>query len=323
MMSWIISLGAGKEQLSLIRAIQAEGYRCIAFDRDPDAAGRGVADEVYETSNRDIETILDVVELRELAGVMAAGTEVPDVVAILAHRLGLPGVPVSTGFLLEDKLLYKQVLKAAGVPHTEVVEATDGSFATVVKPRVSSGSRGVELYLSGIPMVPYSSTHMIERYQPGPEISSESIIWDGIVCTVAFADRLYDRFAHEIGVAMPSFWESERPACDKIIREAAKALGITRGTLKCDLVLTERGPKIIELTCRLSGGPLCELVEHSTGLDYFREAVKVAVGKRPDWIRCAAARANIQVAIGMHGYEETMTWESSRAYIVWELGTCS
>ena len=91
---WVISLGAGREQLPLIKAIQAEGYKCLAFDINPEADGASLADDFHCVSNRDIAAMHSYIEdERSIAGVMAAGTEVPDAMAILAHRLNLPGIP--------------------------------------------------------------------------------------------------------------------------------------------------------------------------------------------------------------------------------------
>ena len=59
-MSWIISLGAGREQVPLIRAIQAEGFKCLAFDKDIDAEGRNTADHFCNVSNRDTDEIMAV-----------------------------------------------------------------------------------------------------------------------------------------------------------------------------------------------------------------------------------------------------------------------
>ena len=339
-MSWVISLGAGREQIPLIRAIQAEGFKCLAVDRDRVALVDSKADAISAVSNRDIDGILKACKYPKgdqepIVGVMAAGSEVPDVMAILAFRLGLPGVPVATGMLLKDKLAYKRVLKDAGVPHTEAHEIHGGSvkelfdklkYEVVVKPRSGSGSRGVFLNrhdpmgLTALMADSAEASHydlIMERYQEGPQISSETLIWDGKAVTVAFVDRFYAEFGKELGGSNPSEWASQRPSANALIQDAARALGITRGTIKSDLVLTEDGPKIIELTCRLSGGPLSELVRQSTGVDYLRQAVRIAVGKEPEW-EFTTPLFSGQLAMNMNGKD--MDWKESRKYIVRELG---
>lgn len=336
MSSWVISLGAGREQIPLIKAIQDEGFLCVAFDKDPVAPGADIADGFMCISNRDHETLVAEIGPMEIAGIMAAASEVPDVMAILAHKLGCPGISVAAGTLLKDKLAYKKVLKAAGVPHTECAIVCHGSAKTafdemgynvVVKPQRGSGSRGVS-HVTNPMHLAQSITEaelvchdvLMERHQPGPQISSETLIWDGVACTVAFVDRFYESFGKEVGGSTPSHWESEREASNMLIQNAARALGITHGTIKADLVLTNRGPKIIEMTCRLSGAALPHVVKESTGIDYFRQAVRIACGLEPQWERLTTHK-NEQVAMDMMA--NRMDWDWSRRYIVKKLGVCA
>jgi|SRR5688572_8478110 len=305
---WVISLGAGHEQIPLIRAIQAEGYMCLAFDKDEAAPGFKVADSSFRgISNRDVGEMIRAIEggcwthgsNSRIAGVMAAASEVPDVMAILGHRLGCQNIPVSAGMLLKDKLRYKEVLKAAGVPHTEAHVVYEGSakelfdrlkYEVVVKPQRGSGSRGVTinrhnpmaLSIDVLNAEAVCPDVIMERYEAGPQISSETLIWDGMAVTVAFVERFYEEDSvKEHGGCMPTKYDHLKGQCNLMIRAAAEALGITRGTLKCDLVLAKDGPKIIECTARLSGGPLSEIVKRSSGVDYLRQAVRLACGDDP------------------------------------------
>lgn len=337
-MSWIVSLGAGREQVPLIRAIQAEGYACFAIDKDMEAPGFSLADhQARGVSNRDVEhiySLLSCFDPGRISAIMAAASEVPDVMAILAHKLGIPGIPVAAGLLLKDKLRYKQVLKAAGVPCTEAHPIQRGwmktifdqlGYEVVIKPQRGSGSRGVSL-VRHAPMeleIAYSAAEevcpdvLMERYQPGPQISSETLIWDEVADTVAFVDRFYDRFGHEVGGSAPSHWEEWRGRATQIIDDAARALGIRSGTLKGDLVLTEDGPVIIELTCRLSGGSLFQVVRESEGVDYVRQAVRIAAGKEPIWELMTPVATPNRVALDLQGNK--MDWEWSRKFIEKEL----
>ena len=327
MKQWVISLGAGKDQRLLLEAIHRAGYFSWAFDKNQEAECRNLADQFKAHSNRDWQSIMMDVDPEKVAGVMAAGTEVPDVMAILGQHLGCPNIPPLVGVILKDKLLYKRAMKAAGVPHTEVIDQpVGGDFPVVIKPRVSSGSRGVSLVKDPRGIL---DAHLhagkpgfeciYERYQPGPQISAETLIWDGKAVTTAFVDRFYVSFGKEVGGCSPSYWQKEEPAATKVIQAAAEALGIMRGTIKSDLVLTEKGPVIIELTARLSGGPLSKIVELSTGIDYFRQAVHISCGVEPDWLMLAPQKSE-RVALDMNG--NPLSWDETRNFIVRELGKC-
>ena len=320
---FVVVLGAGPDQREILRAVRRAGKKPVAFDKNPEASEQGEATLFYPLSNRDPAPILGTLKglgiTEEVAGVVAAGTEVPHVVATLQNLLGLPGMSLAAAWALKDKRLYKRALRAAGVPCTR--EAKPGDKAAVVKPIDGSGSRNVTVVETG----PFSGETLkvlcggwpytlVEAYQPGPQISSETLIWDGHGFTVAFADRHYDHanMTHpkELGVSMPSRWESERPKAHAVIMQAAAVLGITRGTIKCDLVLTKQGPLIIECTSRLSGGPLAKLVREHSGIDYFKIVVEYACGikNRGTWMNAELKKVSLDMAGDENDYDDVGRW---------------
>ena len=136
----------------------------------------------------------------------------------------------------------------------------------------------------------YCKRVMVEEYLPGPQISTETIIYQGQGVTPGFADRNYellDRYKPQIlenGGWMPSKISSDsRQQIEKLVENAARALGILDGVAKGDVVLTPDGPKMIEMATRLSGGDFCEsLVPLGIGVNYVEAAVKIAIGEKPD-----------------------------------------
>lgn len=326
-MSWVVSLGAGREQVPLIRAIMSEGYDCMAYDKDEDAPGKQVATNFSVISSRDIPGILWSCSGSKISGVVSAASEVAYEMAVIAHRLETPGIPVSAGYLLRDKRLYKEVLAAAYLPHTEAHLVYEGGahalfdklgYDVVVKPGRGSGSRGVSFVRSPMALVPAyrdaAEQHfdvLMERREYGQEVSMETFVWDRMAMPVAFVDRLYDRSKErpvELGGSYPSRYADDEQRATRLMKQAANALGIMRGTVKSDLIRTKRGWKIIEMTARLSGGPLHEIVRRATGVEYFRQAVRVACGIEPDWDALTPKKKE-QVAMWMDGRD--MTWKEA------------
>lgn len=137
----------------------------------------------------------------------------------------------------------------------------------------------------------FSGRVQVEEYLEGPQISSEAILWDGRAVVPGFADRNYELAARfhpqvmENGGEVPSvFTGAERRSLEQATVQAARALGIQRGSAKGDLVWTAAGPKVIEVAARLSGGDLCDsLVLFSSGVNYVRAAIRIALGEEPDW----------------------------------------
>ena len=79
---------------------------------------------------------------------------------------------------------------------------------------------------------------------------------------------------------------------------AGRAMGIVSGTVKGDMVWTDRGPYVIEIAARLSGGWMStDQIPLGTGVDLIECAIRVALGEavpaeeiRPRWNRGVAIR---------------------------------
>ena len=283
----------------LLKAIKNEGHKAAAVDIRPDAEGVSLCDHFKPISNRDVDDIAAYAEWLGVSAIMAAGSEVADVGAIVSHRLGLPSISVATALICKDKLMQKRVLAAAGVPCTLPKMVYDGAAKTlfdqmrykvVIKPRFGSGSRGVtyvdnpmELPIAILEAERVHPDALIEQYEPGPQLSVESLIHEGICKTPCVVDRWYPPgrpVFKEVGGSWPS--EHDTPEVHYMMAKAAEAIGIRSGTLKADVVVTPSGPKIIECTPRMSGGPLANVVHEGSGVDYMRCAVRIALGQPPD-----------------------------------------
>jgi len=62
-------------------------------------------------------------------------------------------------------------------------------------------------------------------------------------------------------------------------------LGISKGVAKGDVVISpSKGPMIIEMAARLSGGDFSEsLVPLGSGVNYIESVIKIAMGAIPNW----------------------------------------
>lgn len=310
----LVVLGASSDQLFLIRTAQAMGLRVLAFDMNADSPGFALAEDHAVISTRDVPALCGYLDTysaeNSIAGVLTMGSDIPDIVAAVAHHLGTPSIPRETARLATDKFAMKERFQERGVPtpwfrelesaeHLQAIVAERG-LPLVIKPVDRSGSRGVfrldercdpaELYERAREFS-YSGRVQVEEYLEGLQISTESILWRGEAATPGFADRNYElleRFAPQImenGGWVPSvLGADERQRVCEVVEHAARALGIEEGVAKGDVVMTAEGPKIIEVAARLSGGDFCEsLVPLGCGVNYVRAAIRIAVGEAPDF----------------------------------------
>lgn len=307
----LLVVGGGAEAVPGLERLRALGARLVVSDRDPHAPGFALAEERLLASTYDVDaTVLAARALHArtpIDGVMCIAADVPVTVAAVAEALGLPGLPVAAAARTADKLVMKQALRAAGVPVPDFAAVETpaelrrevrrmGGFA-ICKPVDSRGARGVQRLAPGADFerafararaASPTGRVMVERFVEGPQLSSESFLApDGAIATPGLADRNYEwldacaPWVIENGGELPAR-DAARLAgpVDALMRAAAEALGIASGVVKGDLVVDPaRGPLVIELAARLSGGSFCTLtIPLSTGVDLVEAVARHAVG---------------------------------------------
>lgn len=322
-MKTLLVLGAGREAIPALRRASTLGYHLVATDGNSQAPGFAYVDEAIFVSTYAVEeTVVYAVEyvqrMGPIHGVIALAADVPQTVAAVAAALGLPGISVETARLTSDKFAMKLRFLEAGIPIPWFATVTsleelralvvlwDGA-PLVLKPVDSCGARGV-LRLTRDVDLAWAFAHsrsqspagrvMLEQWLGGPQISTETVLHDGWAETPGFIDRNYIRlneFAPHViedGGEQPSILSpaDQCAVCDVAAR-AARALGITEGIAKGDMVLTPDGPKVIEMAARLSGGYMSSMqVGLATGIDLVGIAIKLATGEPVIRHECMASK---------------------------------
>lgn len=310
----LLIVGGGIQALAGIRMARDLGLRIIVSDRDPAAPGFALADGRIMASTYHVDETVAAVrvwcqEHGPIDGVMCLATDVPHTVAAIAEDFGLPGLPCSVAEMAVDKLAMKQRFQRDGVPipwfsaitsaeHLNALVA-ERALPLVLKPVDSRGSRGVLRLTADIDLKwafreshQYSPTGrvMVEEFLDGPQVSTESVVLDGVVYTPGFADRNYEfleRYAPnfiENGGSLPSFLpEQTQQQVRELLQGAAESLGITTGIIKGDIVVPVGGARVIEIAARLSGGYFCtHSIPLNVGVSTVDAAIRLALGAAVD-----------------------------------------
>ena len=308
----LLVIGAGPEQVPVIQQAKMMGLYVVASDINPQAEGFRYANDYFLASTYDAnQTVKEAFvfnrKRRRINGVMTAASDIPLTVAQVAAALGLPGNSIETATIAQDKLLMKDHFKKNGVPipwYSKVRNkgdikkiATDKGFPLVIKPVDSRGARGVLLLIENVDLEwAYNESRknsptdrvMVEEFLVGPQVSTESFLYDGFSVTPGIADRNYRDLKKSIpyiienGGELPSnLPEIEQVSIKKTAELAASVLGIKRNSAKGDMVLTKEGPKVIEIAARLSGGYFStHEIPHNSGVDLVEAVIKVSLGER-------------------------------------------
>jgi biotin carboxylase len=289
------------------------GLYVVVSDRDPQAPGFAHADsvilaDVYSPSETAAAAERFSRKLRKIDGAICVAADAPMTVAAVNKRLGLSGITEESARLACDKLAMKERFLAAGVPipwfapvsTPQALQriAIERGRNLVIKPVDSRGSRGVQRVEQVEDLAKafaFAQQHspsdrvMVEQYLSGPQVSTESIVVDGVCHTPGFSDRNYEyleRYAPffiENGGDLPSHLPDDiQQKVKDVVAQAAAALGITNGTVKGDMVVHKGEPHVIELAARLSGGFFCTReIPLNTGVDFVGLAIRVALGEKP------------------------------------------
>lgn len=311
---WVI--GGGLLQLPLIAEIRKLGYRTIVTDSSSSCASHKEADIFLPVDIFDIPGHIKAAENliakgHRIAAVLAAGIDAPETMSALATHLGLPSVAPDIAHVVNNKDKFRAQMQKLGypVPKFQVVDAKNIhqlptfidqiGYPLIVKNTDSSGSRGTKIFyapdLDGITEVvnvamgvSRSKRALLEECWEGPEQTVETIFdVRGHFHPCFITDRGFDRstgYVLETGLRHPStLLESTQAEMYALAEKVARDIGIKIGAAKYDMMLTKNGPRIIEMTVRLSGGFDCQyLVPAATGKNVLQAAILTALAQEFD-----------------------------------------
>lgn len=305
-MKRLLIIGASHLQLPAIQKAKDMGLYVGVVDFNPEAVGIPVADEYFNISTIDEEGVYQAAKEFKADGIMTLATDMPmRSVAYAAVKLGLVGISYDTAIKATDKGEMIKAFEAANVEHPwyYILSSLDDletignniTFPCISKPVDNAGSRGVMLIHSRDELnqaVKYSSLNgrnggvIIEEYLQGSEVSVEAMAVNGTVNILQVTDKLTTGAPHfvEMGHSQPSQLGKENvEAIKDLAVRAVKAVGISNGPAHVEIMLTAKGPKMIELGARMGGDCITtHLVPLSTGIDMIKATIDICLGNIPD-----------------------------------------
>lgn len=305
-MKKLLIVGASILQLPAICKAKEKGFYVGVIDYNPNAVGIPYADEYFNVSTIDIDGIVDVAKQFKPDGMMTLATDMPmRSIAAACEACNLPGIDFQTAIRATDKAEMIRTFEQHGVEHPWYFVVSDSdeyhqtkakiTLPCILKPTDSAGSRGVVLVQSEDELddaYAYSrsqssiGTVIIEEYLKGPEFSVEMMVLDGTPYVLQITHKLTTGAPHfvEMGHSQPS---TQTPEVIEKIKDlsirAVRSLGIHTGPAHVELILTDQGPKMVELGARMGGDCITtHLVPLSTGIDMVGAVIDLACGKKPD-----------------------------------------
>jgi biotin carboxylase len=294
-------IGASYLQLPLVEKAKEMGLYTICFAWSEGAVCKDVADEFFPISIVEKEQILEVCREKRIDGICTIASDVAaPTVAYVAERMGLVGNSFEAAVRANNKFLMRNAFSNAGVPcpKYQIVTSSDEimtgcTFPVIVKPTDRSGSLGVakvakkeKLAAAVRNALDCSFKHeaIIEEFIGGREISVEFISYQSLHYPLQITDKVTTEAPHfvELEHHQPADLTKEQYAqIYDLTKRALDALGVTNGASHSEYKITEDGRiYVMEIGARMGGDFIgSDLVQLSTGYDYLKGVIEVALGR--------------------------------------------
>jgi biotin carboxylase len=304
----LLILGAGHYQIPVIRRAQALGCHVITLDYVASNPGHALADAHHIVSTVDMDAVLGVARAERVDGVLTYGSDVSaPTVAYVAERMRLPGNPAGICAALQQKHLFRQFQRDAGLPHPAFVTAESGPelaerlrasgmpLPVVIKPADSSGSKGQTIAGDGADIAAafararvFSRCGVVlaEQFLPGDtlELVGEVFVQHGRLAGRQYGHNYFLEGAAPdvrvpVGELVPMVARDGVEAeLDRQFQLLIDAAGLRAGCLNFDGVLSAGRVYLLDLGIRNGGNYLDDLIELSTGQDFTAAAIHAALG---------------------------------------------
>lgn len=297
-------IGASYLQDPLIWKAKSMGLETHVFAWAANDVGEKSADYFYPISIIEKEQILRKCTEIGIDGICSIASDLASqTVDFVADRLNLSGNSLECAWLSTNKYFMRKAFEKHGDPSPKsyLVENKDAQqtiplqYPVIVKPVDRSGSRGItkleseqgfKAAIEAALEQGFDKKVLVEEFLTGQEYSVECISWKGRHYFLALTKKYtsgaphYIERAHlEPAVVTDKVLEKVK----RIVFHALDSLKITDGASHTELKIADDGDiKLIEIGSRMGGDYIgSSLVTLSTGIDFVRAVIQIAIGEEP------------------------------------------
>lgn len=317
-MKTTIILGGGHEQEKIYKIAKENQFKIIGVDKKANFFCKKYCNFVINESIKNPKEIFSKIkEIKKtfnrlkIIGVLSISSDIPYTVAYLSKKFNLPSIKISSAITASNKILMKKKFVLHNIPTANFFVFKDfKSFFTkykklkkkyILKPSNSRGSRGIFVIKKNININLLKKNFLIavnessekkvilEEYLDGPQLSAEGIFINKKFFNIGLSDRNYEttkkylpNIIEDGGTTPSAFTNFFSKEIEDIMSKSGKALGISFGTLKGDIVFHENKIKIIEIAARISGGYFAtDTIPLVYNYDLVKNYFLLSIGKKP------------------------------------------
>lgn len=300
--SYILSLGAGKNQLPFLEAIKILGYKIIAIDKDSKAIGFSLADlKIIEsiTEYRKIYSILVHTFLD--APIVAIGCrsygKARIAAAYLAEKLKVIDSSLETIKKFYNKYYLKKILSENKVPiplqvlfnkNQKNIQNLSLNYPIVAKPVKGFSKKGIQLIQNKKELLSFSSLweeeYVLEEYIDGKEFTVLGFVQNGVFHLVSVSEKIttstapFLELAHILPSSQPELIGEIRLHCQRI----ASIMKLNNSPLVAEFKSnSKKNLFLIEVVPEIGGEYLADwLVLKHYNYNFFEDYVRLITGEK-------------------------------------------
>ncbi|MCF7969614.1 MAG: ATP-grasp domain-containing protein [Methylococcaceae bacterium] len=296
----LIILGASNAQLPIIHKALELGYYVITVDNVPDNIGHQFSHEFVNCSTADHEGVLKFAQILKINGIVTFASDIATTtVAFVAKALNLTGCSLDVAKILSNKANFRSFQQAHNLSHPGFFISKKASDIDCIPPQLTpplifkpidtSGSRGITK-VEALDLNHYryafchaqqysrSKTVSIEQFIIGTDVSGDGFLIDGILH--AFITQKYQDNFIPTGHSFPDHMNpAYKQRIFDAIESACHAVGYLNGPIDFDVNISDAHVIIIEMSPRLGGNGIPELIRYHTGIDLIAMTIEYALNK--------------------------------------------
>ncbi len=280
----VLSIGAGKHQTPLIKAIRDSGYLAVAVDIDPQADGVKYADIFYPVSIFNRAEVIKCARQVKTDAVITASSLLGagKTVSAVAQSLGLKGPSAKAITNSTNKLKLKSALLANGIPTPRFGELSSDAlnqpeFPVLLKPVSGVGGENIKYFKKpeNIRKQSWDTACFWEEYLEGEGISLYGLVGDEVCQCILAANKKHsgppDFTRHEL-TPIPF-----RRKYQDLFQKIVKVLGINFGPF-FQIDCLKRGGELYVIDVGIEIDPqIAGLLNSEFQRNIYREMIKLAL----------------------------------------------
>lgn len=296
----LLILGASLTQLPIIKKAVELGYYVITLDNIPSSIGHQFSHQSVNCSTADQISVLKLSQQLNINGITTFASDIATLtVAFVAKSLNLPSCPLSTTNILANKANFRLFQETNDLSHprffisknsTDIANLPAHLTAPLIfKPIDTSGSRGItkvdhfninhyrDAY-NHAQQYSRSKTVSIEQFMIGTDVSGDGFLINGKLH--AFITQKYKHNFIPIGHSLPNnISDEDEKRILTTVEQTCHAANYFNGPIDFDVNISAQHTMVIEMSPRLGGNGIPELINHHTGIDLIEMSIEYALGK--------------------------------------------